>query len=203
LKSIIDASTASQPQKGARQQTSTAPVGPSWRRLAVGPILAADWALDPPAVTSVSAPDTRSLIFVDRGMGPGVRPGVRQVSPKGAGGQGGLGSSRFSWRGSDRRHRRRAGGARRSAARKRGNLTEERGEAPVGGAAAALQPNLFWAPGVRRDAAALLKLRASAFRQGEVAALRRHLLGRSLSIFPFVVSLLVPYVFAFHMAAWF
>jgi hypothetical protein len=52
-------------------------------------------ALDPPAVTSVSAPNTRSLIFADRGVGPGVRPVLGQVSPKRDGGQGGLGSSRF------------------------------------------------------------------------------------------------------------
>jgi hypothetical protein len=54
-------------------------------------------ALDPPAVTSVSAPNTRSLlIFVHGGVaGPGVRPVLVQVPPRGAGGQGGLGSSRF------------------------------------------------------------------------------------------------------------
>jgi hypothetical protein len=52
-------------------------------------------ALIPPAVTSVSAPNTRSLIFVHGGVGPGVRLVLGQVSTKGAGAQGGLGSSRF------------------------------------------------------------------------------------------------------------
>jgi hypothetical protein len=53
-------------------------------------------AVDPPAVTSVSAPNTRAPIFVDRGVGPGARPVLGQVSPEGAaGGQVGLGSSQF------------------------------------------------------------------------------------------------------------
>jgi hypothetical protein len=83
-------STTSQPQKGACGQNSTAPVGPSWRHLAelIG-------ALDPPAVTSVSAPNTRSLIFVHGEVGPGVRPVLGQFSPERARAQGGLGSSRF------------------------------------------------------------------------------------------------------------
>jgi hypothetical protein len=47
---------AAQPQKGACRLNSTAPVGPSWRHLAVGPIPPQlIGALDPPAVTSVSA----------------------------------------------------------------------------------------------------------------------------------------------------
>jgi hypothetical protein len=36
--------TTSQPQKGTCGQNSTAPVGPSWRHLAVGPIPPADWS---------------------------------------------------------------------------------------------------------------------------------------------------------------
>jgi hypothetical protein len=35
--------TTSQPQKGACEQNSTAPVGPSWRHLAVGPIPPGGW----------------------------------------------------------------------------------------------------------------------------------------------------------------
>jgi hypothetical protein len=59
-------------------------VGPPWCHLAVDPI--------PPAVTSVSAPNTRSLIYDHCGVGPGVRPAVLgQVSPEGAGGQGASG----------------------------------------------------------------------------------------------------------------
>jgi hypothetical protein len=81
------------------------PVGPSWRHLAVVvPIHQLIRALDPPAVTSVSAPNTRSLIFVHSGVGPeAVRPVLGQVTgpPEegwGVGGKGassGLGSSQF------------------------------------------------------------------------------------------------------------
>jgi hypothetical protein len=66
-------------------------------------------ALDPPAVTSVSAPNTRSLIYDHCGVGPGARPVLGQVPPEGAGGQVGLGPSRFL-AGSDRQHQRGAGG---------------------------------------------------------------------------------------------
>jgi hypothetical protein len=113
--------TASQPQKGACGQNSTSKIlPPPWG------LLGANWrlapshqligALDPPAVTSVSAPNTRSLIFVHGGVGPGVRPVLGQVSPKGAGGQVGLDSSRFlaGFRSAAPAG---AGGARRSAAR--------------------------------------------------------------------------------------
>jgi hypothetical protein len=51
-------------------------------------------ALDPPAVTSVSAPNMRSPIYDHFGVGPGARPVLGQVSPEGAGAQAGLGSSR-------------------------------------------------------------------------------------------------------------
>jgi hypothetical protein len=67
-------------------------LGATWR---LSPSHQLIGALDPPAVTSVSAPNTRSLIFVHGGVGPEVRPVLGQVSPKGAGGQGGLGLSRF------------------------------------------------------------------------------------------------------------
>jgi hypothetical protein len=52
----------------------------------------------PPAAADTKtqpAPNTRSLIFVDRGVGPGVRPVLGQVSPEGAGAHVGLGPSRF------------------------------------------------------------------------------------------------------------
>jgi hypothetical protein len=62
-------------------------------------------ALDPPAVTSASAPNTRSQIFVHGGVGPGVRPVLGQVSPKRAGDQG-VWVRVGSWRGSDRQHQR-------------------------------------------------------------------------------------------------
>jgi hypothetical protein len=55
-------------------------LGATWR---LAPSHQLIGALDPPAVTSVSAPNTRSLIFVHGG------------SPKGAGIKGGLDSSRF------------------------------------------------------------------------------------------------------------
>jgi hypothetical protein len=73
-------------------------------------------ALDPPAVTSVSAPNTRSLVYDHCGVGPGLRPVLGQVSPKRAGCQGGLGSSRFlvGFRSAAPAG---PGGARRSAAR--------------------------------------------------------------------------------------
>jgi hypothetical protein len=40
---LLGTSTTSQAQKGACGLNSTAPVGPSWRHLAVGPIPPADW----------------------------------------------------------------------------------------------------------------------------------------------------------------
>jgi hypothetical protein len=62
-------------------------------------------ALDPPAVTSVSTPNTRSLIFVHGGVGPGVRPFWARSPRKGLGAKGAW--VRFgSWLGSDRQHRR-------------------------------------------------------------------------------------------------
>jgi hypothetical protein len=68
-------------------------LGATWR---LAPSHQLIGALDPPAVTSVSTPNTRFLIFVHGGVGPGVRPVLGQVSPKGAGAnQGGLGPSRF------------------------------------------------------------------------------------------------------------
>jgi hypothetical protein len=66
-------------------------------------------ALDPPAVTSVSAPNTRSLIFAHGGVGPGERPVLGQVPPKRAVGAKGAWVRVGSWRGSDRQHRRGAG----------------------------------------------------------------------------------------------
>jgi hypothetical protein len=111
-------STTSQPQKGACQQNSTAPVGPSWHRLAVVPIPPADWGTrSTRSHTSVSAPNTRSLIFVDREVGPGVRPVLGQVSPEGAWGKAGLGSSRFLAGFFPAAQHRRGRGSRRSAAR--------------------------------------------------------------------------------------
>jgi hypothetical protein len=97
-----------------RAETGLRPVAgprpPNRKKVHVGKILPPPWgllgaawrwapshqlvgALDPPAVTSVSAPNTRSLIFAHGGVGPGRRPVLGQVSPKRAGGQGGLGSS--------------------------------------------------------------------------------------------------------------
>jgi hypothetical protein len=67
-------------------------LGTAWR---LAPSHQLVGALDPPTSTSVSAPNTRSLIFAHGGVGPGVRPVLGQVSPKRAGGQGGLGSSRL------------------------------------------------------------------------------------------------------------
>jgi hypothetical protein len=88
----------SQPQKGACRQNSTAPVGPSWRRLAVGPIPPADWSTRSTRSHLGNRPEHEIRIFVDRGVGPGVGvlpPVLGQVSPEGDGGQVGLGSSRF------------------------------------------------------------------------------------------------------------
>jgi hypothetical protein len=69
-------------------------LGAAWR---LAPSHQLDGTPDPPAVTSVSAPNTRSLIFAHGGVGSGsgVRSILGQVSPKRAGDQGGLGSSRF------------------------------------------------------------------------------------------------------------
>jgi hypothetical protein len=87
--------TTSQPQKSGCQQNSTAPVGPSWRRLAVGPTTPADWGTRSTRSHLGKCPEHEVLIFADRGVGLGVHPVQGQVSPKRAGGQGGLGSSRF------------------------------------------------------------------------------------------------------------
>jgi hypothetical protein len=46
-------------------------LGATWR---LAPSHQLIGTLDPPAVTSVSAPNTRSLSFVHGGVGPGVRP---------------------------------------------------------------------------------------------------------------------------------
>jgi hypothetical protein len=70
-------------------------LGATWR---LAPSHQLIGALDPPAVTSVSAPNTRSLIFVHGGVDPGVRPVLAvlgQVSSGRAGGKRGLGSGRF------------------------------------------------------------------------------------------------------------
>jgi hypothetical protein len=107
--------TTSQPQKGACQQNSTAPLGPSWRRLAVGPTQPADWGTRSTRSHLGKCPEHEILFFAGRGVAPGVRPIQGQVSPKGAGGQGGLGSSR-SLAGFRPAAPAGAGGARRSAA---------------------------------------------------------------------------------------
>jgi hypothetical protein len=93
-------------------------VGPSWRRLAVGPTPPADWGTRSTRSHLGKCPEHEILIFADRGVGPGVGPVQGQVSPKGAGGQGGLGSSRFlaGFRSAALAG---AAGARRSAARAR------------------------------------------------------------------------------------
>jgi hypothetical protein len=91
--------------------------GAAWRLVPPHQLIG---ALDPPAVISVRAPNTGSLVFVDRGVaGPGARPpvlGQVQVSPEGAGDQVGLGSSRFL---AERQHQR-APGAPEGAARAEG-----------------------------------------------------------------------------------
>ena len=64
-------------------------LGATWRLVPSHQLIG---ALDPPTVTSVSAPNTRSQIFV-HGGGPEVHPVLGQVSPAGAGPRGfGFGS---------------------------------------------------------------------------------------------------------------
>jgi hypothetical protein len=91
--------TTSQPQRDACEQNSTAPVGPSCFLAPPGgwhhPTSWLGHPIHPQSPRSVSAPNTRSPVFVHRGVGPGMRPVLGQVSAKRVGGQGGLGSSRF------------------------------------------------------------------------------------------------------------
>jgi hypothetical protein len=53
---------------------STAPVGPSWRHLTVGPIPPADWGTRSTRSHLGKRPEREILVLVDRGVGPGVRP---------------------------------------------------------------------------------------------------------------------------------
>jgi hypothetical protein len=87
-------------------------LGATWRLVPSHQLVG---ALDPPAVTSVSAPSTRSLAdFCSRRGGPGGAPFWARSPRKG------LGPKRVwvragSWRGSDRQHRRGAGAPRRAS----------------------------------------------------------------------------------------
>jgi hypothetical protein len=65
----------------------TAPEGPSWRHLAVGPIPPADWGTRSTRSHLGKRPEHEILLLVDRGVGPGVRRVLGQLW--------GLGSSRF------------------------------------------------------------------------------------------------------------
>jgi hypothetical protein len=63
--------TTSQPQKGACEQNSTAPVGPSWRRLAVGPIPPAGWGTRSIRSHLGKRPEHEVPDFCPRRGGPG------------------------------------------------------------------------------------------------------------------------------------
>jgi hypothetical protein len=103
----------SQPQKGACEQNSTAPVGPFWRRLAVGPIPPAGWGTRSTRSHLGKPPEHEVPDFCSRRGGPGGAAGwARGCVPFWARSRRkGLGAKRAwvrvgSWRGSDRQHRR-------------------------------------------------------------------------------------------------
>jgi hypothetical protein len=109
--------TTSRPQKGACGQNSTAPVGPHWRHLAVEPIPPADWGTRSTRShrprPSVSAPNTRSLIYDHCGVWGGGGASRSGPGPTGRGwGASGFGfeSVPGSWRGFDRQYQRGRGG---------------------------------------------------------------------------------------------
>jgi hypothetical protein len=77
--------TTFQPQKGACGQSSTAPVGPSWRHLAVGPTPPADWDTRSTRSHLGKRPKHEVPGFCPWRGGPGVRPVLGQVPPGGAG----------------------------------------------------------------------------------------------------------------------
>ena len=66
--------TTSQPQKGACEQNSTAPVGPFWRRLAVGPIPPAGWGTRSTRSHLGKPPEHEVPDLCSRRGGPGGAP---------------------------------------------------------------------------------------------------------------------------------
>jgi hypothetical protein len=71
---VRDYGTTSQPQKGACEQNSTAPVGPSWRHLAVAPTPPADWGTRSTRSHLGKRPEHEIPAFCSRRGGPGGAP---------------------------------------------------------------------------------------------------------------------------------
>jgi hypothetical protein len=63
-------------------EDATAPVGPSWRRLAVGPIPPAGWGTRSARSHLGKRPEHEIPDLAHGGVGPGVRPVLGQVSPE-------------------------------------------------------------------------------------------------------------------------
>jgi hypothetical protein len=93
------------PQKGACRLNSTAPVGPSWRRLAVGPIPPADWDTRSTRSHLGKRPEHEIPDFCSPRGGPGGASRSGPRSPRKGLGPEGAWVRVGSWRGSDRQHR--------------------------------------------------------------------------------------------------